>query len=105
VFLQSLQQKIAAQISEPEFKISDLAASLFVSERQLQRKMQSLTGQSPAQLLLQTRLNHAKTLLQKTNKNVTTIFQESGFNSSSYFSKKFKLTFGESPTEYRKSLS
>ncbi len=103
-FLKNVQQKMTAHISQSEIKMSDLAASLFITERQLQRKLRSLTGKSPTQLMLEARLSHAKNLLQETSMNVTAIVEESGFNSSSYFSKKFKLIYGQSPTEYRKSL-
>jgi AraC-like DNA-binding protein len=47
------------------------------------------------------RLKRAKELLVGTDLKIDVIARETGFMSPSYFSKYFRLTFGESPLEYR----
>ncbi|MBR6765080.1 MAG: helix-turn-helix transcriptional regulator [Clostridia bacterium] len=48
------------------------------------------------------RLNEAKRLLKTTDKNVTDIAIEAGFNTIRSFNRAFFAEMGETPTEYRK---
>jgi transcriptional regulator GlxA family with amidase domain len=58
----------------------------------------------PAQWLMQKRLSHAEILLKTTEKSISDIVLESGFESGAHFSRVFKNQFGESPFQYRKQL-
>ena len=51
--------------------------------------------------ILQTRMEMAGKLFQRTNYNVTEVTQELGFFDVSYFSKCFKKYFGVSPKQYQ----
>ena len=54
-----------------------------------------------SEYLLDLRLNYAQKLLLKTNKSVTDIALDCGFDNASYFAKKFKAGLGLTPKEYR----
>ena len=68
------------------------------------REFRRLFNTTPAQWLMQKRLAYAETLLRTTDKNSSEIVLESGFESSSHFSRVFKSQFGESPLQFRKRL-
>lgn len=100
-FLQHIRQVMTQLLSQSDLQIQTIAASLDISERQLQRKLKALTGQSPQQLLLEQRLQYASQLLTTTNLSITAISHQSGFASHSYFSRKFKSMFQQTPSNYR----
>ncbi|UFH54322.1 AraC family transcriptional regulator [Spirosoma sp. KNUC1025] len=68
------------------------------------REFKRIFHTTPAQWLMQKRLAHAKALLKTTEKTISEIVQESGFESGPHFSRVFKSQFGESPLQYRKLL-
>jgi YesN/AraC family two-component response regulator len=50
------------------------------------------------------KLNKSKELIKSSTYTLSEISEILGFSSIHYFSKKFKLNFGVSPTEYSKSI-
>ncbi len=59
------------------------------------------TGENFISYLLNYRLNVAKNLLQESELSIKEISEVTGFNDQRYFSKKFKLVIGLTPTLYR----
>lgn len=57
---------------------------------------------TPGKWLLNKRLSYAKQQLLASNKTISEIIYESGFENMSHFSRVFKNRFGKPPTEYRK---
>jgi AraC-like DNA-binding protein len=57
---------------------------------------------SPGKWLMNKKLNHSRLLLINTDKNIGDIAFESGFESTSHFSRVFKEKFQSSPVFYRK---
>ncbi|MBD2756544.1 AraC family transcriptional regulator [Spirosoma validum] len=68
------------------------------------REFKRIFHTTPAQWLMQKRLSHTEVLLKTTEKSISDIARESGFESNSHFSRVFKSQFGESPLQYRKQL-
>ncbi|MBR1410164.1 MAG: substrate-binding domain-containing protein [Prevotella sp.] len=101
LFIDQLKEAINSNLSNPNLKMDELGEQLGISRVQLYRKVKTLTGLSPVELLRQMRLQKAKTLLNSTTKTVAEIAYEVGFNSSSYFSNCFKKQFGKLPMELR----
>ena len=99
VFLQKLMQAIEANMSEDDFGVEELAKKVTMSRSQLHRKLMALTGQSPSEVLRNTRLLRAKELLQKKSASPSEVAFKVGFNSHAYFSKCFKEEFGISPSD------
>jgi methylphosphotriester-DNA--protein-cysteine methyltransferase len=69
------------------------------------RKIKSLTGYTPNELLRIIRLQQAPLLLQTSGLNISEIAYETGFTSPAYFTKCFKHFYKESPTDYQKRKS
>ena len=82
--------------------LSEIATAANISDRECLRSFQRSIEISPMQYLIQYRINIASKYLLETDFNITTIGHEVGFESSSYFSKKFKESKGCTPSEYRK---
>lgn len=59
---------------------------------------------APGKWLLKRRLEHAKYLLQLTDKNVNELAFETGFENTSHFIRTFKKTFGVTPLKYKKQV-
>lgn len=97
-FLESVLKSIENHLSNESFGVEILSRETGVSERQLQRKIKSLTNKSPNQLINSIRLNKAKELLMLQQYTVSEIAFMTGFSSPSYFSKCFKKEYGISPT-------
>jgi len=82
-------------------RIKDISKHLFISERQLQRRVKELTGLTPNQYLKEARLQKARGLLEKKAYNsVSAVAMATGFNSSSYFAKSYSKRFGRPPSAY-----
>ena len=79
-------------------KLSELIA---VSESVLLKSFKQTIGLSPMQYVLKQRIDRARYLIITTDKKISDIASECGFNDMSYFSKIFKRYFKVSPTEYK----
>jgi DNA-binding response OmpR family regulator/anti-sigma regulatory factor (Ser/Thr protein kinase) len=99
VFLQKIMDVIESNMSEEDFGVEELARQVMMSRSQLHRKLIALTGQSPSEVIRNTRLLRAKELLQKKSATPSEVAFRVGFNSHAYFSKCFKEEFGISPSE------
>lgn len=62
-----------------------------------------VTGRSPAKYVFESNMKKAEYLLADTDMGVAEIARLTGFDSPSYFSKRFKEQFGKTPLEYRES--
>ncbi len=84
-----------------DITLEELAKKASLSRRHFSRIFKEHYNTSPINYIIQLRINHSCSLLIETDKNITEIAIESGFNDSNYFSRKFKNIMGISPTEYR----
>lgn len=81
--------------------ITDIAASANISKSECFRCFAELSQLSPIEYVNQYRLTQAAQLLRTTAQSVSDICYLTGFNSSSYFTKKFKDYYKMTPKEYR----
>ena len=79
-----------------------LSNKCFISTATLRRYFYEFTDMSPQQFIASARMSYAQYLLSNTNKNITEISSDIGFESISCFTRAFKRTYGISPSEYRK---
>jgi YesN/AraC family two-component response regulator len=100
-FIKELQEVLIANISNENFNISRLCQILSISRSQLHRKLKTSVGMSTSLYIRHLRLLIAKELLRNTNRNISEIAYQVGFNSLSYFSKIYKQTFGKAPKNER----
>ena len=82
--------------------IDDLSLLTNISRNTCFRIFKKYLGKSPAEYILEYRINQAATLLLHSNKHMIDIAMECGFESPSYFGKIFKEKTGMTPLEYRK---
>lgn len=85
--------------------LSDLAEILYLNKVYFSNEFKRVFGVSPNRYINNKRLDQAKKLLLNTNKRISEITAECGFNGQLYFSRFFKEKVGVSPLEYRKLVS
>jgi AraC-like DNA-binding protein len=101
IFAETLNKAIKENMQNPNLKMDDLGDQVGLSRVQLYRKVKSITGMSPVELLRQMRLQQGYVLLATTNKTVQEIAFEVGFGTPGYFSKCFRQQYGKYPMELR----
>ena len=96
-FVDSLIRVVKQNYANPNFDIISMAAEMKISDRQLQRKVKVLTGQSPVQYLRQFRLDISLPYLRE-GVPVGQAAKAVGFSSHAYFTCCFKAKFGITPS-------
>jgi AraC-like DNA-binding protein len=99
-FLTKLEEVLEHCHSESDFGTSRMASEMYMSARQLQRKLKAITGHHPAELLRSYRLRKARELLHK-GMQVGVTSDTVGFSSPTYFTSCFKAQFGQTPSEFQ----
>lgn len=99
-FISTLINVAKKKISDEHFNLNALSAEVCVSRPQLYRKIIKLTGLSPNDFLKGLRMNKALAMLREQKLNISQVAFETGFSSTSYFSKCFTEKYGYSPSVY-----
>ena len=102
LFITRFKEAVEARLTDSDISVEDLAADLNLSRVQLYRKVKSITGSSPVELLRTARLNRGYQLLLTTDLTVSEIAYQVGFTAPSYFTKCFKEEYGMLPGDIRK---
>lgn len=100
-FINRFQENVIENISDSDLSVDNIAKNMGLSRVQLYRKIKSVTEHSPNELIRIVRLKYALKLLS-TGLSVTEVAYNSGFSSSSYFTKCFKEFYKETPSDYIK---
>lgn len=100
-FIQKAKAIIDKNLDESTFDVEDFAREMNLSSVQLRRKLKALTDLSVTEFVRNHRLETAFDLLKKTDKTVSEIAYQVGFESLSYFSKVFFEKHGKTPSECR----
>jgi AraC-like DNA-binding protein len=87
---------------QSHFSLDDLCKQLGMSRSGLYRKMTALTGLSANNFIQEFRLQKALKLFRSKKGNVTEVAFESGFSSTSYFTRSFQKRFGANPIQLLK---
>jgi len=87
---------------DKKLTIDDLSRHISLSPSHFSRLFKNETGKSPLDYLIHLRLDKAKKMLLNSNKNITEIALDTGFNSSSHFSSTFIKYLNISPSDYKK---
>lgn len=93
---------IEQNVLEKEFSTIDIYKAMNMSQSKMYRKMQSLIGISPIELIRKIKIQMACKLLVERNLNVSEVTYDLGFSDPKYFSSIFKKETGMSPTDYIK---
>ena len=99
--LERIMSYIEEHISDSDIGVGDMAAAAAVSRSGLQRKLKQAMGITPQDLLREARIKRACQLLRTSNKTVAEVAYACGFSDPKYFSRCFRQSTGQSPTEYK----
>jgi AraC-like DNA-binding protein len=103
-FLRNAVEVIEEHIPDTSFSVEVFAEEMAVSRSLLLRKIESLLGEPPSELIKRRRMNKAAKLIEARAGNVSEIALEVGFSNPSYFAECFRKQFGCTPTQYYHSL-
>ena len=95
-FLTRYIEIVKANISNPELDVSVIYEALGMSRTNFYRKVKTVTGLSPIELIKNIRLEAGAKLLKESDMNISEIAQHIGFSSRSYFARSFKAVYGMS---------
>ncbi|MFC5624229.1 two-component regulator propeller domain-containing protein [Algoriphagus winogradskyi] len=101
-FLKRTIAIIRKELDDPAFSSKHLAFRLNMSDSQVYRKLKAISGKSTAIFIRSIRLQQAKELLQMSDKTISEVAYEVGFNDPSWFSRAFKEEFGFAPSTIHK---
>ena len=99
-FIVRLQEIIHANLSDPEFKINDIAEMVHMSRASFYRKIKGVLDMTPNDYLRLERLKTAARLLRDKRYHINEVCYMVGFNSTSYFAKCFQKQFGVLPKKF-----
>jgi len=85
-----------------ELTLKDIADSLYISSRQLDRIVRRRYGKTLHKVIMETRVRAAAHMLLTTDKAVDKIGREVGFSSNAGFYREFSRYCGSTPAEFRK---
>jgi AraC-like DNA-binding protein len=81
--------------------VRSVAAVAHISEAHFSRSFRAVFGETPHRYLQRRRVERSMFLLRETDRSVTDICLDVGFNSLGTFSRTFREIVGESPSDYR----
>ena len=99
--IRRVMQFVEENLSNSDANVGDMAAAAAVSRSGLQRKLKQAMGVTPQELMSEARIKHACQLLKHTDKTISEIAYACGFTDPKYFSRSFKQSKGQSPSEFR----
>ena len=106
---QNITFKNFLKILEENFRRSEgvefYAEKLFMSARNLNLICQNILQQSVSEIIETRKLIEAKNLLISTDKTISEIGYELGYNEKSYFTSVFKKKSGQTPSDFRDEMS
>lgn len=85
-----------------EVNVDDLARIAHMARRSFFRAFSEVTRQTPLAYLLRLRIMKAVEMLELTDKTITEITFDCGFQDSNYFSRQFKKVMGLTPSVFKK---
>jgi signal transduction histidine kinase/ligand-binding sensor domain-containing protein/DNA-binding response OmpR family regulator len=99
--LERAREIINQHLDNTDFNVNDFAGEMGLGRTRLYEKIRGITGQTPNDFILSTRLKRsAELLLGNEDLNVSEIAYAVGFSTPRYFSRCFREHFGVSPSKY-----
>ena len=104
-FYRRLLEVLEPNIGNSALSIDDLSELMHMDRTQLYRKIKATTNCAPSELVRMIRLKKARHLLPTTEMPVKDIAAATGFASHAYFTKCFRMFFGETPANAQRRTS
>ena len=102
--INTIVKYIKENIGNTTLSVENIAKEVGLSRSALFKKIKTLIGLAPIELIKNLRIQQAVELIEEGKQNLTQIAYITGFNDSHYFSKCFKQMYGMSPSEYKKAF-
>jgi AraC-like DNA-binding protein/mannose-6-phosphate isomerase-like protein (cupin superfamily) len=99
-YLREVDRYVRAHL-QGRIRIENLAAALKKRPAAFSREFTEVTGMRPTDYVNRVRVDEAKRLLAESDRSITEILYDSGFQNSTHFNKMFKRLVGRSPGEHR----
>lgn len=99
-FMKRAYEIVEKNLSDPEFCVSVFTNKMGLSRSIIHTKIKYLTNQTTSEFITFLRLKKAVQIIKSTNKTISEVCYETGFNDYAYFNRRFKKLFGKSPKEY-----
>lgn len=101
-FVHKIHEIIEQNLNANDFNIDTIAETIGLSRSAFFKKLKSLTGLAPVDLVKEVRLSKAAGMIETTDNNITEIAYSVGFHDAGYFGKCFRKKYGMTPKEYRR---
>jgi len=85
-----------------DLSLNEVASVAYLSPSAFCRYFKKFTRKTLSEFLIDLRIGYACKLLQNNNMGISQVSMDAGFNSVSYFNRKFKALKGETPMEYQR---
>ncbi|GAB3933442.1 AraC family transcriptional regulator [Mucilaginibacter myungsuensis] len=85
-----------------DITLDEVASIAYLSPSAFCRYFKKFTRKTLSEFLTDLRIGHACKLLQTSNLSISQVSLDAGFNSVSYFNRKFRAVKGETPMEYQR---
>ncbi len=92
-------------MGNPEMTVDSLASMMGLERTQFYRKIKAITNYSPVELMRNLRLKKARAMVTGSDKSISEIGYEVGFSTPAYFTKCYRESYGETPTETRQKMT
>ena len=101
LWLADVKQHVMVSLAEYEFTLQRLSQLIYLSPRQIRRRLKQLTGKTFSQYLKEARLQVAYHLLiRREVKTIRKLAYRVGLRHVKHFSKQFKEYYGNSPSSF-----
>ncbi|MGH8311473.1 MAG: helix-turn-helix transcriptional regulator, partial [Steroidobacteraceae bacterium] len=100
-FIERVRTAIEANLNNGDFGVAELARAIFQDRSHMYRRIQTLFGESPSDLIRRLRIECATRLLVDGSGSIAEIAYAAGFNSVAYFHRCFREVHGVTPATYR----
>jgi signal transduction histidine kinase/AraC-like DNA-binding protein len=100
-FVEAVTTAIRDRLDDDRLSVADIARKIGYSRSQLTRKLKSVVGKTPSQLIKEMRLHEAHRRLERGSGSVSEIAYAVGYGNLSYFAKSYRKQFGYTPSETR----
>ncbi len=87
-----------------DISLNEVAEAAFLSPNYLSQLLKKQTGMAFVEWLTARRMERAQHLLAHTRERISSVANAVGFTDEAYFTRRFRQRFGQSPSEYRKSV-
>lgn len=101
-FVRRVVEVIEQHLDDENLQVDTLARHLAMGRTPFYRRLQALTGQTPAKLILDMRLEKAARLVATDPRPLRDIANQVGFKTASHFGQRFRERFGVPPSTFRR---